>query len=901
MNTSEVRAEFLDQFGFGLDRFQIEALDAIDADRSVLVAAPTGSGKTVVAEYAVHLTLKSGGRIFYTTPIKALSNQKYNDLVRIHGADQVGLLTGDNAINGDAPVVVMTTEVVRNMIYAESDALDGLRWVVLDEVHYLQDQYRGPVWEEVIIHAPPEVGLVCLSATVSNADELAEWISTVRGPTEVVTESTRPIELVNHYLVGDRHRNRLNLIETLPGGRPNPRGPHYDRDRSQGRARDAYRRWYTPRRVEVIELLAERRMLPAITFIFSRAACDDAVRACLDAGLRLTNTHERRRIRKLVELRVRDMSDDDLAALNYDRWLNALEAGFAAHHAGMVPPFKEAVEAVFVEGLVKAVFATETLALGINMPARTVVIEKLSKFTGERHEFLTPGEYTQLTGRAGRRGIDSMGHAVVLWSPFTTFDDVARLAASRSFELRSAFRPTYNMAANLVQRYEPDQAVEMISRSFAQFHIDRTIVGFGRRLDERSSARQKAEADLVCELGDVAEYQELRHRLRRARRPARAPEKAVATALAELRPGDVVMVPRGSGAGPAVVLSVAQRKGGDVRIRAVGEQRHVLSLGPRDFNDRPTVVDRIELPEPFTPNNRKFINEVRFRLRRSGAAKHRSRSRVRRTGDPAEIAELRRQVAEHPVAECPELDRHLKALRKIERIDRDLASLDRQRETRATSLSRQFEHLLDVMQEWGHLDDWELTGAGHLLARIYHECDFLIAEALHQGLLDDLDPPALAGVVASFTYEHRGSQDPPPPYFPPGPIQGRIAEISGIAVQLNRDEVKAGLPATRSPDPGFSAIAHAWASGGDLDDVLAEELLTGGDFVRNIKQLIDLLRQLGHIAPHPATSRAAHQAADALFRGVIESSSAVGPPGDETASIDNIDEPNHRQDDDPQG
>jgi ATP-dependent RNA helicase HelY len=401
------REAFLARYGFPLDDFQLRAMDALDAGQSVLVAAPTGSGKTVVAEYAVARAVERGHRAFYTAPIKALSNQKFRDLIAIHGAEQVGLLTGDNAVNGDAPIVVMTTEVLRNMIYGRSPALRRLGVVVLDEVHYLQDAYRGPVWEEVIIHAPPQVRLVCLSATVSNAEELADWISTVRGPTAAIIEERRPVTLVNLYMVGDRTAERLHLLPTLVDGRPNPEAARLDEEAVRGwrggaSRHRARRKLYTPRRVEVVERLEQEDMLPAIYFIFSRNACDDAAQSCLDAGLRLTTAEERDRIREIVDEHLGGMDERDLAVLGYGRFLAGLEAGIAAHHAGMVPPFKETVEHCFVEGLVKVVFATETLAVGINMPARSVTIEKLTKFSGEHHTFLTPGDYAQLTGRAGR-------------------------------------------------------------------------------------------------------------------------------------------------------------------------------------------------------------------------------------------------------------------------------------------------------------------------------------------------------------------------------------------------------------------------------------------------------------------------------------------------------------------
>ncbi|QXC61941.1 DEAD/DEAH box helicase [Aquihabitans sp. G128] len=513
---------------FTLDRFQLEAIAAIDAGHNVLVAAPTGSGKTVVAEHAVARALAEGRRAFYTTPIKALSNQKYADLVRRHGADRVGLLTGDNAVNPDAGVVVMTTEVLRNMIYAGSAALDDLAWVVLDEVHYLQDTYRGPVWEEVIVHAPTEVRFVCLSATVSNADELAGWIAAARGHTETVVEHERPVELVNHYLVYEKASGDLVQLPTLVGGRPNPEGDRFDAPAMDGPKHLRYKQrgrslWGSPRRGEVIEHLAGSDLLPAIYFIFSRAACDDAARSVLELGLRLTTHTERLRIRAIAEHHVAHLGAEDLAVLGYDRWLAGLEAGVAAHHAGMVPPFKEAVEACFVEGLVKAVFATETLALGINMPARSVVVETLSKFTGETHEDLTPSQYTQLTGRAGRRGLDPVGHALVLWSPWYGFDKVAALAASREFVLRSAFRPTYNMVVNLVRRYDRDQAHELLGRSFAQFQADRSLGKLAHRRASRQALLAEAEAAATCERGDVDEYRTLR---RGERRAARGPEPA---------------------------------------------------------------------------------------------------------------------------------------------------------------------------------------------------------------------------------------------------------------------------------------------------------------------------------------------------------------------------------------
>ncbi len=687
------RAAFLASLGFELDPFQVKALDAIDAGGSVLVAAPTGSGKTVVAEYALSRALAEGTKAFYTTPLKALSNQKYTDLCQRHGPESVGLLTGDNAVNGDADVVVMTTEVLRNMIYAGAPALERLRYVVLDEVHYLQDPYRGAVWEEVIIHAPPEVLLVCLSATVSNAEEVAGWIRSVRGPTAAVIEESRPVELRHLYLVGDRTAGRAHLLPTFVDGRPNPEASALDRRRRQPGARPGRSRLYTPRRTEVVERLEEEDLLPAIYFIFSRAGCDQAVRQALSEGVRLTTPEERAAIRSIAEAKVTALSDEDLRVLDYGWWLTALEAGVASHHAGLVPPFKEAVEECFAAALVKVVFATETLSLGINMPARSVVVEKLSKFSGEGHQALTPGEYTQLTGRAGRRGIDRVGYAVVLWSPFVSFGQVAGLASARSYELSSSFRPTYNMAANLVHRYESEEAHHLLSLSFAQYRAD----------------------------AEVARM------------------------------------------------------------------------------------------------------EARLARTRSGGAR---------------------------------------------------ARLERRAKARTQSLARQLDRVVALLAERGYVEGWSLTPAGERLRHLYHELDLLVAEAMGAGLLDGLDPPALAGLLSVFTYEPRGPV-PLAPSFPDPELRHRWQALEALRARLAQDEARSGLPTTRAVDPGFMALAHAWAGRQPLERVLGDEPVSGGDFVRNMKQLVDLLRQVGQVAPDPATARSARHAAGEVFRGVVAASSVL--------------------------
>ena len=850
-------------------------MDALDDGQSVLVAAPTGSGKTVVAEYGIEVALRNGKRAFYTAPIKALSNQKFHDLVQRYGSERVGLLTGDNTINGDAPVVVMTTEVLRNMIYGRSGALTDLALVVLDEVHFLQDAYRGPVWEEVIIHLPEHVQLVCLSATVSNAKELTEWISTVRGPTTAVLEDKRPVTLENLYMVGDKSSGHLHLLPTLVHDRPNQVVSRLTDDGSQpwkgGRGRKSgspRRKLYAPGRLEVVERLDDERMLPAIYFIFSRNQCDEAAKSCLAAGLRLTNAEQRERIREIAEARLAGMDPADLAVLGYGQFLAQLEAGIAAHHAGMVPPFKEVVEACFTEGLIRVVFATETLAVGINMPARTVVIDKLTKFTGEHHAMLTPGEYTQLTGRAGRRGIDELGQAIVLWNPFTTFDQVAGLAASRWFHLNSAFRPTYNMAANLVRTYSSEQAHHLLNLSFAQYQADGDVVRMESRLGRRQQQLQELLAEATSPYGDIDEF---RRRIQhdeansgRAHPHIANGDDPIDLAIMKLRPGDVVYVRKGKYAGRAAVISTANRKGG-MRLTTVTSRRDLLMLSAGDFDEPPTSLGQIELPLDYAPKHNDYLRDTAERLDRVTLLPQPNRKRPPATTE----------TGYHPVEDDPDLKHRLKAAAQADRIAREVEEIRSRVKGRSQSIARDFDRVLGILTSWGYVDGWKLTEAGEMLARTFHESDLLVVESLRQGLLDDLDPATMAGLVSVFVYEHRSPDSPPLPWFPNNAVKKRWIQIASLSAELQEIEQEDALVVHRGPDPTFLAIAFAWAAGEGFAEVVEEEELTGGDFVRTVKQLIDLLRQLAIIAPVAQTRRCAEQAAEALFRGVVAASSAV--------------------------
>jgi ATP-dependent RNA helicase HelY len=812
-----ITAEFAASQRFELDPFQVAGCRSLEEGRSVLVAAPTGAGKTIVGEFAIHLAMRqpADGRhpakAFYTTPMKALSNQKFRELVEVYGADDVGLLTGDTNINGNARVVVMTTEVLRNMLYAGSSALRGLRYVVMDEVHYLADRFRGAVWEEVIIHLPSDVRLVSLSATVSNAEEFGDWLDTVRGDTDVIVSEIRPVPLEQHVLVrGDL----LPLFDDRAGiatAQVNQelmrirsfKGPTYESNRraqsmnsAAARGHEASRRRpgkggtrpvrsANVQRIErldrpdVIELLERANLLPAIFFIFSRAGCDAAVQQVRRSGIGLTTHEERLEIRATVEERTRTLLDEDLAVLGYWDWLDNLQRGVAAHHAGLLPAFKEVVEDLFQRKLVKVVFATETLALGINMPARTVVLEKLEKFNGEARVAITSGEYTQITGRAGRRGIDVEGHAVIQWTEGLDPQAVAALASRRTYPLNSSFRPTYNMAVNLIDQFGRGRAREILESSFAQFQADRAVVGLARQVREQEESLAGYERAMSCDRGDFPEYSKIR----------------------------------------------------------------------RELSD----LEKI---------NRKDANA----------------SRATRDERQRQITSLRRRMQRHPCHQCPDREDHARWAERYWRLKRTVDGLRRQIENRAGTVARIFDRVVDVLGELDYVAvDGEgtttLTAEGRTMRRIYGERDLLVAESLRTGIWRDLDPASLAALACCLVYEPRRDEAAPGEHrLPRGPFRAALGETQDLWLRLDDLERAHSLPGTEPVATGLAQAMHSWARGVALDRVLHEADMAAGDFVRWVKQTIDLLDQLSLVA-EPAVGTVARRALDAVRRGIVAYSS----------------------------
>ncbi|MCV7384624.1 DEAD/DEAH box helicase [Mycolicibacter longobardus] len=907
---------FAAELPFGLDDFQRRACQALQDGRGVLVCAPTGAGKTVVGEFAVHLALAGGGKCFYTTPIKALSNQKHTDLVARYGKGRVGLLTGDLSINAGAPVVVMTTEVLRNMLYADSPALQGLSHVVMDEVHFLADRMRGAVWEEVILHLPDEVRLVSLSATVSNAEEFGGWIQTVRGDTTVVVDEHRPVPLWQHMMVGKR---LFDLFETRPDsqapdakGRPrvNPqllrhiahrreadRLTDWGSSRRRGTDRAGRLSYRPPMRPDVIAALNSAGLLPAITFVFSRAGCDAAVKQCLRSPLRLTTEDERARIAEVIDHRCGDLADEDLEVLGYYEWREGLLRGLAGHHAGLLPVFRHTVEELFAAGLVKAVFATETLALGINMPARTVVLERLVKFNGEQHAALTPGEYTQLTGRAGRRGIDVEGHAVVLWHPGESTadpDQVAGLASTRTFPLRSSFAPSYNMTINLVQHMGPEQAHRLLEQSFAQYQADRSVVGLVRSAERGERTLDEIAAEFGGRDSGVLDYARLRAQIsERERAQARASRlqrrRAAGDALAALRRGDIINISHGRRGGLAVVLQ-ADRDSDEPRPLVLTEHRWAGRISSADYSGATPPIGTMSLPKRVEHRQPRVRRDLASALRSAAAGLAVPAQRGRRGGDPPdapvdpELAALRQRMRDHPVHAAGDREAQVRIAERYLRVEGDNAQLRRKVEAATNSLARTFDRIVGLLSERGFItntggSDPKVTDDGRMLARIYSESDLLVAECLRTGAWDGLKPPELAAVVSAVLYETRGADGPGGPpalQAPTEPVRRALQQTRKLSAALRTDERRHGITPTREPDDGFVAAVYRWARTGDLASALAASdaaggatLLSAGDFVRWCRQVLDLLDQLRNAAPDPDLRSTAKQAIDTVLRGVV--------------------------------
>ena len=878
--------DFESQYPFPLDGFQRDAIAALSRDRSVLVVAPTGSGKTVIAEYAVWAAARTGLKTFYTTPLKALSNQKYRDFRALYGTDNVGLLTGDNSINGEAPVVVMTTEVLRNMIYERSPTLYGLRCVVLDECHYLMDPFRGPVWEEIIIHLPVEVKIVGLSATVSNYREFGEWLNDLRGDVETIYHDHRPVPLRHYYMIG-------GIMVSLLSSRSPRVVEEYERSfkkRGGGRPRA---RHLVPRRADVVRRLHKSGMLPAIYFIFSRAGCDAGVAHCMEAGIDLTDDREKREIEEQALARVSRLPEEDLKVFGFDLWLEALKSGLASHHAGHLPIFKEVVEDLFAQSLVKVVFATETLSLGINMPAKTVVIESLYKFSGESHDLLTPTEYTQFTGRAGRRGIDKVGNAVTLYNPMVPFSQVQKLAEAESLPIRSSFSLSYNMAVNLLRYYDMEKAVHLLNSSFAQFHADRDVVRLERAKTKMARRASSHEEKIACERGDALVYFDLRARVSRmekeiAEERRRRRKELVNRELEELLVGDVIVLHRKGGRRAAVVLGISEDKYGNPRLTTMDDRGHFLKVSHGQF---PLPLQAIgHLGSAFLPVDSKAKEKkLRQALSNFKLPPPQAWEEDFLVPQREELEEAGAGLENMECHACERREACMEACRQIRNLQDEMHRIDQQMESRSDVSSRKLADITRVLGRLGYLEGETPTRKGLILSRVYNECDLLLVECLEEGVFHGLDAAETAAFASIFVFESRegpgprrpgmrdrGREVPPPSSVPTPALGDALALARSLEGKIKTMEAREGLDLLRAVDPGFMRVVHDWACGESLEYISSTyPQYSAGDFVRSMKQVLDILRQIKEVAEDPAIARKTSDAIDLVRRSIVAYTSVV--------------------------
>lgn len=742
----------MSEFPFELDDFQKEACEIIDNGESVVVCAPTGAGKTVIAQHAINNALKQGCRIFYTTPLKALSNQKFYDFCEQYGADKVGLLTGDTSINRGAQIVIMTTEVFRNMLYgtnfgAVADNLKDVRYVVLDEVHYMNDEQRGTVWEESIIYCPTNIQIIALSATVANCDELTNWINTVHSKTKLVNTDFRPVPLRFFYFDSSQPYKLLPLL--TPDGKLNnkikPEKPQWVR------GKDKRKKTYVK---QIIQNLADNDMLPAIYFTFSRKKCDEQMEKC--SGLGLNTRKEQEEIKAFIEEFIAENPH-----LYGNKHIEYLIQGVASHHAGLLPAWKNLVEKLFQKGLIKVVFATETLAAGINMPARSTVISSTSKRTDSGHRMLTANEFLQMSGRAGRRGMDEVGYVTVVGTPFQTPEEVAELVLSDSNPLESKFSPSYSMVLNLLQRFNLEESKELILKSFGYYSSDYRLKPILFQLEQYD--KEIEERSFICpnKLSDdkMLEYDKLRF------------------------------------------LYVQNRQTYKKIVKQEKSKHRPLS---------PEVVE-------FGKRNKEELHKLQT----------------------------------FACDTCKLYKKHSKNLEVLKRIDSKKKKLLKEIEKQKDIYWNKFIAHRAVLKEYGYIQNDYPTEKGKTTSQIRSENELYLAEIIFSGVLENLTPSQLAGVICALTTEELRIEIPYIPFSEP--VRKTLNQIRNIKRKLEKVQSKYDIEAPLYINPYFSSLIELWVEGAEWETVSEQIEIGEGDIVRAFKRVVDVLRQLTTIDNIPET------------------------------------------------
>jgi superfamily II RNA helicase len=861
-------------FPFSLDRFQLDAIAALNAGKSVVVCAPTGSGKTLIGEYAIYNALTSGNRVLYTTPLKALSNQKLRDFREQFGAENVGLLTGDLSINREAPILVMTTEIFRNMLYGTpigevGTSMTGVSVVVLDECHYMNDRQRGTVWEESIIYCPTDVQLVALSATVANSQQLTEWIGKVHGETELIYSDFRPVPLQHFFC---HPKGFFPLLDDL-GKKINPRlKPNDVKSRvAASREKPARDKNGKPIRQEaasigaVVTHLRQRDMLPAIYFIFSRKGCDQAVTEL--GNFSLVNEAESAQLKTQIDAFLEANPD-----MGRSGQVTALYRGIAAHHAGILPAWKGLVEELFQQGLIKVVFATETLAAGINMPARTTVISSLSKRTDRGHRLLTASEFLQMAGRAGRRGMDTVGYVVTAQTPFEGAKEAAYLAVAEADPLISQFTPSYGMVMNLLQTHSLDEAKELIERSFGQYLADLALAPQIQNLDLVEKEAKRIEQELIgIDLNVLESYEKLRDRLREERRLLRI----LSQQAEEQRLKDLAAYIPYILTGTTLMLNLASRlaKGGPIaailaaKIQGSGQFPWLVCLGQDNRWYVVSYKDVILLGEIFTDfgADMELVYPTDLVLKPNQSLKGDAVSEaiaqkiltLVMPDPPPEVLQqeakylsLEARLAEHPATKWSDRASIAKKVTKLEQLQRQLEFQRNVVGERRQQYWQEFLSLVKILESFGCLKEMEPTDAGKVVAALRGENELWLALVLLSGELDDLAPHHLATVCAAIVTEN-SRPDSWTDYGLSPDVEECLGNLRGIRRQLFQLQRRHQVVIPIWLEYELVGLIEQWSLGVEWVELCRHTSLDEGDVVRMARRTLDLLSQIPHVPSLP--------------------------------------------------
>lgn len=869
VNASDSLPEFDQLFPFQLDEFQQQAIAALEADHSIVVCAPTGSGKTLIGEYAIYRALTRQRRVFYTTPLKALSNQKLRDFRDRFGVEQVGLLTGDVSINRDAPILVMTTEIFRNMLYGTpigevGTSLTGVEVVVLDECHYMNDRQRGTVWEESIIYCPSEIQLVALSATVANGEQLTDWIDRVHGSTRLIYSDWRPVPLQFHFCHPKGLFPLLNQDSTQMNPRLLPRGG--SQDRRQGKSRQE-RRAESPSLGFVVSQLQQRDMLPAIYFIFSRRGCDQAVK---DVGeISLLTPQESDRLKIAIDQFLQ--THPEVGRADY---LEPLYRGIAAHHAGILPPWKAVVEELFQQGLIKLVFATETLAAGINMPARTTVISSLSKRTDSGHRLLTPSEFLQMAGRAGRRGMDEQGHVVTVQSPFEGAREAAYLGTSAPDPLISQFTPGYGMVLNLLQTHTLDQAKDLVERSFGQYLATLHLTPQKQAIADLRAELTQAQARLAgIDLGALENYQKLREHLREEQRLLKILEQqaednqyqTLVLTLIHAEPGTLlslksrlpnrtpqledkdgitaVLVRHLPGSGQFPHLVCLRR---DNRWSIVSPD-HVLEM--HGYWAGSSQLEGLQLPldMPLKLGQSHRGDDISAAI--AGQIPACSLTQPPEVVTQSQrVKALEAKLAEHPAQAWPNPAGLLRLQRRVKDLQSQIDDREQKLQQQSHRHWQEFLRLIEILQSFGGLDQLIPTPLGKTAAALRGDNELWLGLAITSGELHQLAPHHLAAACAALVTEAPRS-DSWTAYLPPEEVELALAELRSIRRQLFQVQRRQQILQPIWLELDLVGLVEQWALGVEWTELCTNTNLDEGDIVRLLRRTLDFLSQLPH-APH---------------------------------------------------